>query len=210
MNHLLMSLILLLFYISSLSSDEVVLNVKSITKMTDFGVAIVNDKEASIGKAIEFTDGANNPLSPNPKVYVEMEFNASSGKYYIWLRAKSDGDTSTDSVWIQFDDEIGTDKGDRYPSRGLGNWLDSHPAGQYVWASNEVIPPDGPSVVSYTFEKGGKHILRMQPRQVPHRIDQIWLSTTQDKRPKNNDPVKLYSVDRENKLLITWAKVKTE
>ncbi|MEK7399546.1 MAG: hypothetical protein AAB116_21600 [Candidatus Poribacteria bacterium] len=208
MKYLLITLIFVVLYVGSVLSEEVMLNANSIIKKSDAGVAVVNDKDASIGKAMEFTAGANNPLSPNPTTYVDMEFTASAGKYNIWLRAKSDGDTSTDSLWIQFDDEIGTDKGDRYPARGLGNWIDVHPAGEYVWASNEVIPPDGPTVVSYTFEKGGKHTLRIQPRQVPHRIDQIWLSTTQDKYPKDNRPVGGFAVEYKGKLAATWAGVK--
>jgi len=189
-------------------ADEVVLNANSITAKTNAGVSVVNDPEASIGKAIEFTEGANNPLSPNPTVYFEMDFKANAQEYYIWLRVKSDGDTSTDSLWIQFDDEIGTNKGDRYPARGLGNWIDVFPAGEYVWASNEVIPPDGPTVVSFTFKSAGNHKLCTQPRQIPHRIDQIWLSTTQDKRPKDNRPIGGYSVDRLGKIASLWGKIK--
>ena len=189
-------------------AKDVVLNANSITFKTDKGVAVVKDPDASIGMAIEFTDGANNPLSPNPTVYFEMDFEANSDKYYIWIRAKSDGDTSTDSLWIQFDEEIGTNLGDRYPARGMGNWLDVHPAGKYVWASNEVIPPDGPTVESFTFKNSGKHKLRTQPRQVPHRIDQIWLSTTQSKYPDDDKPVGVMQVSSSGKLTNTWGKMK--
>jgi glucans biosynthesis protein C len=205
----LLSLFLVIFLLNVTIADEVVLNCKSITTMSKTGVAIVDDSLASIKKAIEFQDGANNPLAPDPKVYFEMEFNANPGKYYIWLRVRSDGDTSTDSLWIQFDDEIGTDKGNRYPARGMGNWLDVFPAGEYVWASNEVIPPDGPTVESFTFDKGGKHILRTQPRQIPHRIDQIWLSTTQKDHPKNSTPVGGFAVKSNSKLVTIWGEIKT-
>lgn len=196
-------------FIGSVSSAEVVLDFRSITTMTKDGVAIVDDADASLGKAIELQSGANNPLVANPTVYFEMEFTAPAGLYYIWVRAKSDGDTGTDSMWIQFDDEIGTDKGNRFPQRGIGNWLDVFPAGKYVWASNEVIPPDGPTVESFTFEKEGKHRLRTQPRQVPHRIDQIWLSTTQKERPKHNNPIRAMSVEPLGKLTTTWARFKS-
>ncbi len=202
------SVIITPILIEAALSEEVVLDFRFITTMTKDGVAIVDDPDASLGKAIEFRSGANNPLVPNPTVYFEMDFSASVGLYYIWVRAKSDGDTGTDSMWIQFDDEIGTDKGNRFPQRGIGNWLDVFPAGKYVWASNEVIPPDGPTVESFTFEKGGKHKLRTQPRQVPHRIDQIWLSTPQKERPKHNNPVRAMSVEPIGKLTSTWARLK--
>lgn len=190
-------------------ADEVILNVNSITTISKAGAAVVNDPEASIGKVIEFTDGANNPLSPNPTAYFEMSFKANAEEYHIWLRVKSDGDTSTDSLWIQFDDEIGTNKGDRYPARGLGNWIDTFPAGKYVWASNEVIPPDGPTVVSFSFTTSGDHKLRCQPRQIPHRIDQIWLSTTQDEHPKDNKPIRILSVNSSGKLTYLWGNIKS-
>ncbi len=205
---ILFSMTVTFMFIGLVLSAEVVLDFRSITTMTKDGVVIVDDPDASLGKAIEFQSGANNPLSANPTVYFEMEFTAPAGLYYIWVRAKSDGDTGTDSMWIQFDDEIGTDKGNRFPARGIGNWLDVFPAGKYVWASNEVIPPDGPTVESFTFEKGGKHKLRTQPRQVPHRIDQIWLSTTQKERPKHNDPVMAMSIEPIGKLTTTWARFK--
>jgi hypothetical protein len=200
--------LMLSFALFSAIADEVVLNANSITAMSNGGVAVVNDKDASIGKAIEFTSGANNPLSPNPTVYFEMDFKANAEEYFIWLRVKSDGDTSTDSLWIQFDDEIGTNKGDRFPARGLGNWIDVHPAGQYVWASNEVIPPDGPTVVSFKFNISGKHKLRAQPRQVPHKIDQIWFSTTQKEYPKDNKPRPALAVYLSGKLTCMWGSLR--
>ena len=199
-----------ILYLNSAIADEVVLDVNSITAMSKVGVAVVNDPQASIGRAIEVTDGANNPLSPNPTAYFEMDFKANAGEYYIWLRVKSDGDTSTDSLWIQFDDEIGTNKGDRFPARGLGNWIDVHPAGEYIWASNEVIPPDGPTVVAFTFATAGNHKLRTQPRQIPHRIDQIWLSTTQNEYPKDNKPRQTLSVNSSGKLAWMWGKLKID
>lgn len=34
------------------------------------------------------------------------------------------------------------------------------------------------------------HVLRIQPRQTPHRIDQIWLSRSQQHISNTNEPVK--------------------
>ena len=66
----------------------------------------------------------------------------------------------------QVDDEIGSST----RSVRLGNWLDVHPVGVYGWASDTDDP------VSILLKHPGRHKIRIQPRQVPHRIDQVWLS----------------------------------
>ena len=109
-----------------------------------------------------------------------MRFSAPAGRYHIWLRGKSDLDNAyTDSVWLQVDDQIGT------PSGGLrlGNWLDVHPPGTYGWAGDT----DDPVVIELA--SSGEHRIRIQPRQTPHRIDQIWLSRAQLRIPGTLDPV---------------------
>ena len=135
---------------------------------------MVVDETASQGKAIELTAGASQRIEPHPQVYLEMQFTAPSGRYFVWLRGKTDLDNGyTDSVWLQIDGQIGTgSKGVR-----LGNWLDVHPAGVYGWAGDTDDP------VFIELEHDGEHTLRIQPRQVPHRIDQVWLSRAQNRIP---------------------------
>jgi hypothetical protein len=161
--------------------QDIILNSESITKRSPTGVRVVSDPEASSGRAIEFVSGANQRVEPQPNVYIEMRFSAPAGRYIVWLRGKSDVNSGyTDSIWLQVDDQIGT--GTR--SVRLGNWLDIHPAGVYAWASDT----DDPVAIELTHS--GDHRIRIQPRQTPHRIDQIWLSRSQDRLPDTSRPIK--------------------
>ena len=145
--------------------------------------------------------------------YFEIEFMADAAEYFIWIRGKCDGNTGTDALWFQFDDQIGTLKhtADKdAPGRGLGNWRDHFDAGVYKWGSQEVPPP---TVVTVKFNKKGLHKVRVQPRQVPHNIDQILLSQDQDERPED-DPMDAdigkdpSAVEKEGKLGATWGALK--
>jgi hypothetical protein len=159
---------------------DVLLNCEYITDRSSTGVRIVQDDKASLGRAIEFTSGANQRMKSKPAVYINMGFSAPAGRYIVWLRGKSDINSGyTDSVWLQWDNRIGTRSGVR-----LGNWLDVHSAGVYGWASDSHHP------ISIELKHTGDHTIRIQPRQTPHRIDQIWLSRSQHRIPNTNDPIK--------------------
>jgi hypothetical protein len=67
----------------------------------------------------------------------------------------------------------------------MGNWLDVHPAGVYGWAGDTDDP------VAVLLKHTGDHTIRIQPRQTPHRIDQIWLSRSQHRIPNTVDSIKL-------------------
>jgi hypothetical protein len=163
------------------AGQDVLLNAESITARSSTGVRVIQDEAASIGRAIEFSSGATERAESQPKVYVEMRFSAPAGRYFIWLRGKTDINSGyTDSVWLQLDDQIAT--GTR--SVRLGNWLDVHPAGVYGWAGDT----DDPVAIELTHS--GEHKIRIQPRQTPHRIDQIWLSRSQHKIPNTTRPIK--------------------
>ena len=163
------------------SRQDIILNSESISERSATGVRVVPDQAASIGRAIEFLSGANQRVESQPEVYVEMRFSAPAGRYFIWLRGKTDINSGyTDSVWLQVDDQIGS--GGR--SVRLGNWLDVHPAGVYGWAGDT----DDPVAIELTHS--GEHKIRIQPRQTPHRIDQIWLSRSQHKIPNTTRPIK--------------------
>jgi len=162
-------------------AKDILLSAESITGQSPSGVRVVNDEATSRGRAIEFIDGANQHAEARPKVYVEMRFSASAGRYIVWLRGKTDMNSGyTDSVWVQVDDQIGT----RTQSVRMGNWLDVHPAGVYGWAGDTNDP------VSIVLRHDGDHIIRIQPRQTPHRIDQIWLSRFQHQMPNTTQPIR--------------------
>jgi hypothetical protein len=188
---------------------EVVVDANDVVKVTG-DCKIVEDEAASIGKAIEIAGVANNLPVANPSSYVELEFYADAGvEYYIWVRGKS-ASASNDSSWIQFDGEIGTDElgvNKTEGCGGFGNWLDGLPANQYDWSSKTPVEPP----VTVTFQAGGKHKMRIQPRQVVHWIDQIWLSTTQKTRPTDPAPVQksAFQVEPRGDLLSTfWGGIK--
>jgi hypothetical protein len=163
------------------SRQDVLLNAESITDRSPNGVRVVTDEEASIGRAIEFFSGANQRAQSQPEVYIEMRFSAPAGRYFVWLRGKSDSTSGyTDSVWLQVDDQIGT----RTRSVRMGNWLDVHPAGVYGWAGDTDDP------VAVVLKHTGEHKIRIQPRQTPHRIDQLWLSRSQHRIPDTSIPIK--------------------
>jgi acyltransferase-like protein len=161
-------------------AKDILLNSQSISDQSSTGVSVVSDPEASIGRAIAFSAGANQRAESQPEVYFEMRFSAPAGQYILWLRGKCEVDNAyTDSVWLQTDDRIGTQTG----SVRLGNWLDVHPAGVYTWASDSHHPK------TVILKHAGDHTIRIQPRQIPHRIDQIWLSRFQQQIPNTHMPI---------------------
>ncbi len=122
------------------------------------------------------------PVAAEPVDYAEVEFEARGGvPYTIWLRGRSSGGNLTDATWFQFDEDIGTEAlGPSCDSaKGLGNWRDAHPAGEWAWCSS--LPDAPPQRV--TFAKDGLQRLRIQLRHGPHEIDQILLSPSREVAP---------------------------
>ena len=159
---------------------DILLDSGSISHISGTGVRVVQDPDAAMGRAIAFYDGASQRAQAQPVVYLEMVFSAPAGYYTIWVRGKTDVDNGyTDSVWLQADDHIATEKG----VKRLGNWLDAHPAGAYAWASDSRQP------ITIQLKHDGRHKIRIQPRQTPHRIDQIWLSRSQHRIPDTREPI---------------------
>jgi hypothetical protein len=132
--------------------------------------------------AVHVPEGGDGPRA-EPADFAEYTFEAEAGRpYTIWVRGKNlDGVNTSDAFWIQFDDEIGTTrlaKGHDH-SKGFGNWLDRFPAGTYAWSS--ALPQDRPQTI--TFDRGGTHRLRIQPRHPHHVLDQLWLSRSRTVLP---------------------------
>ena len=160
---------------------DIVLNADSVAAYSAGGVRAVVDEKASIGRAVELASGGNQRIEPDPEVYFDIHFPAPAGRYFVWIRGKSDTDSElTDSIWLQADNQIGTRKG----SVHLGNWNSFQPTGVYAWGSDVHIP------YIVLLKHSGNHTIRIQPRQTPHRIDQIWLSRSQDRIPDTNEFVK--------------------
>ncbi|MBM3237840.1 hypothetical protein FJZ31_16245, partial [Candidatus Poribacteria bacterium] len=78
--------------------------VRDFGEMSPENIGIVKDKDASNGLVLGWTGGANNPAIAAPTAWFKVEFFADAVEYFIWVRVKSAGDTSTDSLWFQFDD----------------------------------------------------------------------------------------------------------
>ena len=161
---------------------EVVISAETIR---DFGTKspqyteFVQDTDASNGLAFKFTGGGTNPLRPDPEAWWELEFWCDAGTYFIWARGKSNFSTGTDSFWLQFDDQLDTDDHTANPDwrgHGVGNWLDFVRPGIYKWNK---------TVVTWRAKYTGLHIVRVQPREASHFIDQLLISQDQEDRPRD-------------------------
>jgi hypothetical protein len=125
-----------------------------------------------------------------PQDYVEFEFDADANKpYYVWLHGKRvTAGPRISELWLQFDDEIGTNgtSDPSYSPRGWGLWRnDTKPASDqpYQWRS-KFDPRRAEYVI---FNSAGKHRLRVQARQPGLRLDRILLSTSPSTPPTDND-----------------------
>ena len=128
---------------------------------------------------------AERPLK-DPAHYAEFEFEAKGGvKYFIWVRGKGTAaNNMTDASWLQFDDAVGTSRlgpGHAHP-KAFGNWLDAVAPNTWAWSS--ALPNEPPQTV--TFDRAGKHRLRVQPRHATHVIDRIWLSAARSALPERD------------------------
>lgn len=91
--------------------QDVILDSRSISSHSPGGISLIADGDASAGQAMEFSCNANPRAEAHPQTYADMRFSARAGHYIVWLRGKSDLDNTTDSVWLQVDDEIETRRG---------------------------------------------------------------------------------------------------
>ena len=198
--------------------DEVVISaetIKNFGEISPENTGFARDADASNGLAFQWSGGAANPPVEKPTAWFKVEFWCEAGTYFIWVRGKTDGNTGTDALWLQFDDQIGTLEHTADPDflgRGLGNWGDVFDPGTYKWIS-QGVPPE--TVVEWEAKERGLHTMLSQPRQVPHFIDQILLSQDQDERP-DDDPWETEfprkdprAVESKGKLATTWGILKS-
>lgn len=131
------------------------------------------------GKDTIYIKPTGKPLA-EPTDFIDLEFEADTGSYYIWVRGKDAEHELKKNFWIQFDDKIGTDRQNPEIKNhlGFGNWPQkfSH---RFPWTSHDTNAPG----VKISFNKPGKHRLRIQPRETNILIDQIWLSKSQHTIP---------------------------
>lgn len=161
---------------------DIILDSRSITHISGHGTELTDDENASTGHAVELTSGAVPAPLPEPEVYFDLQFSAPAGSYVVWLRGKcSKQSIDTDSIWLQVDRQVGTPQG-----RMLGNWMNIHPKETWAWAS------DGSKPVPVLLKHSGYHKIRVQPRQTPHRIDQIWLSRSQYRIPDTANAISVF------------------
>lgn len=138
------------------------------------------DQRAAQGNALVFgSDGKKSRRKPSrlPKTYVDYEFFAPKGTYYLWGRGTSDGGERADSVWLQLDGQVGTTR--TLTPQGFGNFRSGLPKGGYAWSS--AVP--GAPPIRVEFKRDGKHRLRVSAREGKVYIDQLWLSRKQREIP---------------------------
>lgn len=129
------------------------------------------DRFAAKGAAVSFSkgDGASMGVQPAPSAYADVTFRAPAGRYQLWLRGKGKH-AKQDSVWVQLDEEIGTDRTEY--EHGLGQFRDTYPSNAFGWAS--ATPLGKPLTITLSGDE--PHVLRVSVREGPVVVDQLVLS----------------------------------
>jgi hypothetical protein len=151
-------------------------------------VSVIKDARASGGVAYSVRSPTKGKPSKSPASHIDVTFDAPAGKYWLWLRGTSSKQRGQDSVWLQFDREIGTDSMKalgKVEAGGFGNWRDAFPKGVFAWSS---VAPGAPAH-RLTLQKAGEHRLRISAREAPAIVDQIWLSREQREAPSFSGPL---------------------
>ncbi|MFP2908552.1 hypothetical protein ACLESD_26560 [Pyxidicoccus sp. 3LFB2] len=159
--------------------------------------SLVSDTAAVAGRALSNAGGVLGAVSATPSSYAEATFQAEAGRtYYVWVRGRGDapGNFSSDAFWVQFNQSntptgtptarIGTTSAASYNGYAAltgYNWL-----GGDATNDNEDVAP-----LAIRFAASGTQTVRIQSRQGPLRIDEVWLSTTQSTRPVPQNSVRL-------------------
>jgi len=132
---------------------------------------VVPDAMASEGRAVLFQGpSASRSALPKPRAALDLEFRAPPGHYRVWLRGKSAAGRGQDSVWLQFDKDMGSAR--VLGETGAGHFREAYPAGAFMWSSAK---PGFPAL-GLSLRKGGRHRLRIALHQGPVMIDQVLLS----------------------------------
>lgn len=161
----------------AVSKDSVVLGLSVATLGGSAEVA--TDTFAAKGAAVSFPAdrGAKAEVRALPGAYADLAFRAAPGRYYVWVRGKAMKGAKHGAVWLQLDDEIGTER-TRF-DEGFGRFRDAYPARAFGWAS--VTPLDKPARLELVGD--GAHVIRVSGRDGPVVIDQIVLSREWSENP---------------------------
>jgi len=114
-----------------------------------------------------------------PRDYVDFEFDAPAGRYYVWVELKTSVNGFADAaVWVQFNDDIGTAVLRPAYMGSLGCLNGGRPADAYVFSTG--ARPTTPAV---ELRASGVQRLRVQTRFGRPRFERIVLGTDQVRRP---------------------------
>jgi hypothetical protein len=140
------------------------------------------DEFAANGAAVEFPQGvATAHVEASPSAYVDATFRAPAGRYQLWLRGKGKN-AKQDSVWVQFDAEIGTEK-TKFDG-GIGQFRETYPPSAFGWAS--ATPLGKPETI--TLRGDEPHVVRVSVREGGVVVDQIVLSRAWLENPGEMGP----------------------
>lgn len=109
------------------------------------------------------------PPLADPNDHAEWEFEAPAGNWVARLHGRASAPQAAGTAgWVQLDGDIGTDRG-ALPY-ALPPGVEGEP--RYGWSGEATgLPP-----LRVTFDRPGRHRLRIQPGEAGHRIDQVWLA----------------------------------
>lgn len=141
------------------------------------------DVFAANGAAVEFPRGDATPdhVEVTPSAYVDVTFRAPAGRYQLWLRGKGKH-TKQDSVWVQLDAEVGTER-TKFEG-GLGQFRETYPPNAFGWASS--TPLGKPETVTLRGED--PHVMRVSVREGGVVVDQVVLTRAWLENPGEMGP----------------------
>ncbi len=167
---------------------------------------LVKDEEASTGAALENMVTANNILVRNDqdrervnrwfqrgmsRSWVVFTFNADADRdYRLWVRGRCMQAGTERSL---HDDVMMEVSGGRF----LGRPADWYPYADFLcpvqgfgqhqgywWSGGAHDPSKTQTPIMVRFNRPGPQVMRMHGSEPPMRVDAIWLSSTQDRRPE--------------------------
>jgi len=143
----------------------------------------VADITAAGGIRLWNPDGATPKLTSaaaSPANYFDLTFDAQAGvPYHLWLRMKADNDSwQNDSVFVQFSDSLDPSGRPAWrmntPGAAVVSLEDCTGCGERGWGWNDN--GYGAAGTLVTFERDGRHTIRVQQREDGISIDQVVLS----------------------------------
>lgn len=147
---------------------------------------IVKDARAHEGKAVSLSgdDSTDEPLAV-PASSIVAHFQLEAGKYHVWLRSKAVKGAKEQSVWLQVNDDVGTERAIELSN--LATPAPKYPVDAYAWTSKK----SGHAPVEVEFDESGNQTLVISKRQGSPVIDQVLLTRGWPHHPVHNLPIRL-------------------